>query len=92
MTTVLAILVLAFVGKVTQSLFHFMDGKVARSTGDMFDEYVEFPTISICMGEEGDSSSAGFKRLGHKADEYYSGRIPIRPTFFKWVLIEILEI
>ena len=64
MTTVLAILVLAFVGKVTQSLFHFMDGKVARSTGDMFDEYVEFPTISICMGEEGDSSSAGFKDLG----------------------------
>ena len=63
MNTVLLVLVLVFAGKVLESLLYFMDGKVARSSRDMFDEYITFPSISICMGE-GDSSIKGFEDLG----------------------------
>ena len=61
--TVLLVLVLVFAGKVIESLLYFLDGKVARSSRDMFDEYVTFPSISICMGE-GDPSSKGFEDFG----------------------------
>ena len=60
---VLFVLVMVFSGKVLESLIYFMDGKVARSSRDMFDDYVTFPSISICMGE-GDPSSKGFADLG----------------------------
>ena len=59
--TVLLVLLLVFGGIVTQSLFHFMDGKVARSTKDMFDRYVKFPTISICIGG---GDGIGFDDMG----------------------------
>ena len=62
--TVLLVLLLVFAGIITQSLFHFMDGKVARSTRDMFDRYVKFPTISVCIGISSTKSLIGFEDMG----------------------------
>ena len=47
--TVLLGLSVLFAGKAIQSLIEYRDGKVARSTQDMFDDYITFPTISICL-------------------------------------------
>ena len=57
-------LMIAFSVKVTQCMLEFMEGKVARSTKDMFEQYIKFPTVSICMGIDSSKAIIGFDDLG----------------------------
>ena len=58
------VLLVAFGVKVTQCVLEFMEGKVARSTKDMFEQYVKFPTVSICLGIDSHKAIIGFEDLG----------------------------
>ena len=61
---VMLALFIIFGVKVTQSVIEYMEGKVARSTKDMFEQYVKFPTISICIGIDDSEEVIGFEDLG----------------------------
>ena len=61
--SVLLGLSLFFAGKTIQSLNEYRAGKVARSTRDMFDHYVTFPTISICLDSPA-PDIVGFENTG----------------------------
>ena len=64
--TVLLGLSVLFAGKAIQSLIEYRDGKVARSTQDMFDHYVTFPTISICIDSDTSKDPVGFEDTGKR--------------------------
>ena len=63
---VLACLQIFFAVKVTQSVLDYLDAKVARSTKDMFDKYVKFPTIDVCMGIDHGDLATGFEDMGSR--------------------------
>ena len=58
--TVLFGLTLTFVGKTIQSIIEYKAGKVSRSTQDIFDHYITFPTISVCLGSDSTRTIVGF--------------------------------
>ena len=58
------VLLVVFGIKVTQCVLEFIEGNVARSTKDMFEQYIKFPTISICMGIDSSKAIIGFDDLG----------------------------
>ena len=62
--TALVALLIGFGVKVTQSILKHMDGKVARSTSNIFERYVKFPTIGICVGIDSTRATVGFEDTG----------------------------
>ena len=64
--SVLLGLTLFFAGKTIQSLIEYRAGKVARSTQDMFDHYITFPTISICLDSDTSGDIVGFEDTGSR--------------------------
>ena len=58
------VLLVAFGVKVTQCVILFMEGKVARSTEGMFEQYVKFPTVRICIGISSPKAIIGFEDTG----------------------------
>ena len=62
--TVLLGLTIFFAYETLPSLTEFRAGKVARSTRDMFNNYIKFPTISLCLGESSDADNVGFDDMG----------------------------
>ena len=62
--TAMVALLIGFSVKVTQSVLKYMDGKVARSTSNIFERYVKFPTISICVGIDSAKATVGFEDTG----------------------------
>ena len=76
---VLACLQITFVVKVTQSVLNYLDAKVARSTKDMFDKYVKFPTIDVCMGIDHGDLATGFEHMGTR---------PINETLYSFEFVQ----
>ena len=62
--TAMVVLLIGFGIKAMQSVLQYMDGKVARSTSDIFERYVKFPTISICVGIDSARATIGFGDTG----------------------------
>ena len=62
--TVLLGLAIFFATVTIQSLIAYRAGKVARSTRDMFNPYIKFPAISLCLGTSSDEDIVGFEDMG----------------------------